>query len=381
MPDYEKECLEFLKLKASGSKITQPEYCKQRSAETGSLISASGFSLKLREIKNRGRKGKKRKPVRSKARPKKKAVAKAPSPQKAKQAKPKPEMAKPKPKKKISAKAVVESLKAEGIPVVQANEKECHPESMIIGNCKYDWVGMRREFMIGPWHTVAEYARYKGLNEKATQLRKKMGGWKSEKAMLGRRANEIVEKTLSDDQAALKVRKIYDEIRGIYWKIIDGATSAADAIKAWQPLNSPYSCSTAAQFFKILHETLKDMAPTIQGLENLTVINDIFNRLKTGKIDVAESAVEFTMLGVQLPDVIKIMLAKGIGEDVPEDGGELVTNEKIMEKRMALLAEVENQRIEFVEVRTREVNELKEELKDIDSFEKQKEVDDDADSE
>jgi hypothetical protein len=240
----------------------------------------------------------------------------------------------------------------------------------------YDWESMKAAFLSGSWRTVSEFGRTIGVKPRSAQFLSMTAGWTAQKKQLRKQVTTRTAELLVETRAAEKVRDLFLEFKVLQWQFFDGIKMAADSIKKWKPLETPFSSLTAATFFKTSQEVLEKLVPSLRGLEKLEVVNDIFTRLGAGKIDVAESAIEFAVLGVQLPDVVKIMLTRNIGEEVQNDGGELVSNETILERRRQREAEIEKQRVEFVPKRTKEVNELKEELKDIDSFEKQKKLTD-----
>jgi len=92
----------------------------------------------------------------------------------------------------------------------------------------------------------------------------------------------------------------------------------------------------------------------------------IIGRIKSGELTVREAGYEFAILGLPLPEVIKIELAKQEPEN--PDPGKSLTPEELDRKYREALAKVDEEKKTFVPERKAEVAELKEKMKGVESF-------------
>lgn len=93
----------------------------------------------------------------------------------------------------------------------------------------YDWEELKREFMIGNYKTLKEFAQEKGVNYGV--LRNKARDWLKEKEAIDREKNQqILEKTLqrqietAADRNALHV-EIWDKFLMLVWNVLNDEKS------------------------------------------------------------------------------------------------------------------------------------------------------------
>ena len=65
----------------------------------------------------------------------------------------------------------------------------------------YDWSALKTEFLKGPWLTLADFQRYKGMARSNAYSRTKMEGWLQEKENIKKKALEKATKDLVEDEA------------------------------------------------------------------------------------------------------------------------------------------------------------------------------------
>jgi len=65
----------------------------------------------------------------------------------------------------------------------------------------YDWTALKTEFLKGPWLTLADFQRYKGMTRTNNIFRIKMKGWLEEKENIKKKALEKATKDLVEDEA------------------------------------------------------------------------------------------------------------------------------------------------------------------------------------
>ena len=98
-------------------------------------------------------------------------------------------------------------------------------------------------------------------------------------------------------------------------------------------------------------------------------IREIISKLQEGEISASFAALEFTGLGLEVPDSVRLLLQKEILEppDVTQGGFSPITEQEMMERVNRRKNEVGEQ-VENLSQREAEIRELKEEMKNTDSF-------------
>jgi len=306
--DYQTECILYLKLKAAGKKISQAAFCEKRSKELGCTVSLAYFKKKMsNDISRQCGRDPKRYPA--------------------------------------------AGSKTKGR--------------------RHDYEGLRLEFLAGSWRTIASFCRDKGISEKSTAFRVKTKGWLKEKRAIQLQADEAAVQTLTKLGVGKRIRNVVATVCALEWSLLDIAQKLIESQPNWKPIESTSAAHDGALFVKDLHAALKDITPFLQGLDRYEEMNKVFDRLKTGEIDVAQAIMKLLQMGVEVPKSLQIMLARGIADEPPPDDGEIISTEKILERRQQMLREIEIQRTEFVSVRTREVAEMKAGMAGRDSFAEQ----------
>jgi hypothetical protein len=95
---------------------------------------------------------------------------------------------------------------------------------------------------------------------------------------------------------------------------------------------------------------------------------EILSRALSEEISPREAAYQITMLGLPLPEVLKIELSKIQPEPPPPDLPEQVKDEELERLYRAQMSKIKEQEEKWVPERNIEVKQLKEELKDVESF-------------
>lgn len=96
---------------------------------------------------------------------------------------------------------------------------------------------------------------------------------------------------------------------------------------------------------------------------------NIIEKVQKGELTVIEAGYEFAKLGLPLPEVLKIQLTR-VKDQGGEDPGDYtpISEEELERRATERLAAIQKQRDEFLPERRAEVAEIKERLKDQDSF-------------
>ena len=95
---------------------------------------------------------------------------------------------------------------------------------------------------------------------------------------------------------------------------------------------------------------------------------EILSRALSEEISPREAAYQITMLGLPLPEVLKIELSKIQPEPPPPDLPPSVSDEELETQYQKKMTEIKKQEENWVPERQEDVSQLKEELKDVESF-------------
>ncbi len=326
--NYKIEALAFLELKKAGKKITIKTYVEKRAADTGYPVSFQYFKKTLGQVKPKNNPRSGHAPVSD----------------------PKP----PGAKAKTRAKAT-------------SIENDPH------------WPAIRDAFFRWEFQSLADVARHIGRRPDDRIFKRATAGWAELRNETEKAAFPLTVDALAKERAVQKVQDLYAQILAAHYRLADFVTGIADKCEDKLTddvvFKTPWHTQMAIQTAIDLHKAMEKIVPAIKGLESLKAVHQVFDDLADGKIDVVRAAFDLAKLGVVMPKPIEILLTKHKADELPpEEGDWIVTDEAIMRRRAELLAEIETERVEFVNERKRIVAELK--SKTADSFKAQRESDD-----
>jgi len=95
---------------------------------------------------------------------------------------------------------------------------------------------------------------------------------------------------------------------------------------------------------------------------------EIMDKLLSGQIDVTAAALTFTREGIVLPEALKLLLSKTTPPDPPLELPTEISEEELERKYLEGLQRAQHQEEVFVPARRAEIQKLKDELRDADSF-------------
>lgn len=307
--EYKTECLAYLKLKDAGKKVTIRAYCERRSQELKKTVSFAYFKKVLGQIKQKGDPG--RKPANG------------------------------------------------GGHNVPPGDNEPAP----------NWPAIRDAYLAWKFASLAEVSRYVGMHHRSKAFRNATAGWKAARDAAERPGLPITIEALAKQRAADKARGLCAEILAIHYNLLDLLGEVSKGYKKWEDAHkSPWFSREAVRFVIDMQTALEKLLPNVQGLQKLKQVQQIFQGLKAGGMDINQAAIEFAMLGVDMPKPLEIMLTNYQPEDEPLNDGEEITDEMIMKRRARLMMEIEEERTGFVTERKQVVAEMKKEMAGSDSF-------------
>lgn len=114
--------------------------------------------------------------------------------------------------------------------------------------------------------------------------------------------------------------------------------------------------------------TCREIMPFISELKDRTGVEDVINRLMNREIDVTQAALELSQLGVNLPEAIKIMLAKVPPVVIAQNFKAPLDDDELDQRALEVLQQVKWQYECFLPQRRQEVIELKKEMKGAETF-------------
>jgi hypothetical protein len=307
--DYYSEALAFLKLKAGGTKTTQEAYCSRRAAETGFDVSFQYFKKTLAKIRR------------------------------------------------------------ERNPRLRTAKTQAGPETPLKSATVFlsdpAWPELHDAYVCGKFRSLSAVAARVGTTVDSRGFKEATRGWAKERRELAPAVQTKTAEQLTRAGAVAKVRDLYAEALAAHYALLDIIFDSAEHCRErWtDPDKSPWHTQMAAQAALDLAKAMEKILPAIKGLENLKAIHKIFDNLSAGG-DIVTAALDLARLGVAMPKPIEILLARHKPDETPPDDGETVTDEAIMKRRAELLAQIENERVDFVPERKRMVAKLKAETAD-----------------
>lgn len=167
--DYKNEVHLFEKVRQKGQKITQLEFCRQRSKELGTSVNPKYFNKVLGQ-------------------------------QKAKRS--------TNPKSQKSAKSSTTSKSR-------------------------DWDALKTQFMLGKFSTISDLARHCGLHPSSSFFRKKTAGWADERAKIEQTANQVAADLLAESQAMAKIRTVHVDALAAHLQLFELMGQLSAQSKDW----------------------------------------------------------------------------------------------------------------------------------------------------
>ncbi|MFH1984796.1 MAG: hypothetical protein ABIL58_23390 [Pseudomonadota bacterium] len=228
------------------------------------------------------------------------------------------------------------------------------------GDTTPDWPKIKESYLSWKFASLAEVARHVGLHWSAKEFRAATAGWKTTRDAAEKPSMVVAVDQLAKERGAQRVRDIYAEALVIHYRMMDILEKTSKCRNEWKaPDASPWHSQMAVTMVIDMTKALERILPAIRGLESLGCVHEIFDRVIDGTKDVTTAALELAKLGIAMPKPIEIMLSKQKVEETPPPAGDEITTEKIMQRRLEILAEIDTERVEFVRERKRLVAELK----------------------
>ena len=221
------------------------------------------------------------------------------------------------------------------------------------GRKSYNWNALKADFLSNDYDSLADFARKHGMNYNTNSFRKGTEGWLEQKGKIEVAAeaevlNKIQGVTVAKAHACFL--KQLDDAMNHLERASELGYMVGNNVQ--YPLDWKFFITTIGDFLKVQKEYL----PWIQKLIGSRESVNILKQLKSGEISVHDAAYEFEILGIDIPKTLEIELKKG--EDVSDEGENLLTDEELEEEYNAMIAEVDRQKAALPE-RKAEIEQLK----------------------
>jgi hypothetical protein len=253
--------------------------------------------------------------------------------------------------------------KVKANPPVKSKWKQTHTRK----TRAHDWPAYRIEFLEGPYENLSEFARAKGLNRSASNFLKKTKGWLQEKAKIEAKQREAEAEAIAEWAKKERFGQVHGRFLAAFYNCLDGYEGIQKFLKSEKD-HGPRDHKDTAGALRTIQAGLKELFPMIMDFEETENSKALIQKLIAGELDVTEVGLRYAEMGGNLPEAVKILLGKVQPEEPEEDEGVIPSDEKLEALYLEGLARIHQQKDDFLPQRQREVEKLKAECKDADSF-------------
>jgi hypothetical protein len=231
------------------------------------------------------------------------------------------------------------------------------------------WESMRLEFLQGDWQTLRDYARHKGLNPATGYFARQTAGWLDEKAQIREQSRAESVAHLADQKGAEAIASLHGRaLIALYQVLGDVEANGPVRNKIHQSIDGPRDNADFLRGVNLALDALLKVLPPIARIEAATATRTILQKVLDQGLDVTDASIRLEMMGVSLPDTLKIMLSKHIIEEPEPPANEIPSDEELERRWREGIHKIKRQEENFVPERQKELEELKEKCRDFDSF-------------
>lgn len=253
---------------------------------------------------------------------------------------------------------------------------------------KHDWDAYRIEYLKGDFKSLSEFLRTKGIKPNTGFVAKQTKTWIEEKAKIQEQKRQKINNQILEEQK----RKRFGELEGRVLARLYAGMDAFETIQRFQARYSMLADEVEAEEddeknkFRIMSlmdpKGLKEFASatkvTVDGVHQLFSMiidfeeaknsKDLLQKLISGEIDVTEAGLKYAAMGGNLPEAVRILLGKVIPEEPEPPQDAFPSDEELNRLYLEGVARINNEIDHFLPERQKEIEQLKESLKDHDSF-------------
>jgi len=231
------------------------------------------------------------------------------------------------------------------------------------------WAIWKQEFLAGDFKTISEFVRTKGLKQGTGFVSRNTRGWLVERGKI-RERNEV------ENLAAITEHEGCKAIAKLHARVLSALYDCLNDLEANGPKRKGLhegidNVRDNADFLRGVStaiDALLKVLPPISKIEGTVAARDILKQLVEGSMDVTQASLTFEELGIDLPQTVRILLAKEEPPE-PDPGSNFVPDDDFLEAAYQEgIARIRQQEEVFLPGRRFEIEQLKIECEDADSF-------------
>lgn len=234
---------------------------------------------------------------------------------------------------------------------------------------KARWESLRLEFLEGDWQTLADFARAKALNSATGYFSKMTRGWLDQRA-------EIEAKTKAENVAAIADSKSVAVIARLHSRILIALYQCLGDLEKNGPVRERLhrgieGVKDNTDFLRgvsVAVDTLLKVLDPIKKIEAATATRALLQKVLDQGLDVTEASIQLEMMGVSIPETLRIMLSKQEPMEPEPPENETPSDDELERRWRDGLKRIEEQESEFLPERQKEIETIKKECQDCDSF-------------
>jgi hypothetical protein len=234
---------------------------------------------------------------------------------------------------------------------------------------KGQWEAWRLEFLGGDYKSVADFLRSKGINRSSGYTSRMTKGWAKEKGEIGAKTQAENVAAIADLRGGEALAQLHGRIlTTLYGCLADLEKNGPKRAALHEGIDSVRDNMDFLRGVSTAIDALLKVLPPISKIEAATATRALLQKVLDQGLDVTEASIQLEMMGVSIPETLRIMLSRQEPPE-PEQGSNFIPDDEYLEQAYrAGIARIAEQQEKFVPERQRQVEEIKAECRDFDSF-------------
>jgi hypothetical protein len=231
------------------------------------------------------------------------------------------------------------------------------------------WAIWKQEFLAGDFKTISEFVRTKGLKPGTGFVSRNTRGWLVERGKIRAQSEAESVAAIADSKGAEAIASLHGRaLIALYQVLGDVEANGPVRNKIHQSIDGPRDNADFLRGVNLALDALLKVLPPIARIEAATATRTILQKVLDQGLDVTDASIRLEMMGVSLPETLKILLAKQEPTQPETPENEIPSDEELEKRWRDGIDKIKNQEETFIPERQREIEELKTECKDADSF-------------
>lgn len=235
---------------------------------------------------------------------------------------------------------------------------------------KATWEAWKLEFLGGDFKSASDFVRSKGLDPGTGYVSRMTRGWSKQLSEIRAKSEAETVAAIADHKGAEAIARLHSRVLlALYQCLGDLEKNGPKRAALHKTIESAKDSLDLTRNVNVVIDGLLKLLPAVSRIEGTVGARDVLRRLAEQKVDVTGAAIAFEQMGVELPQTVKILLAKQEPPEPPEDIANSIPSDEELERRWRDgLTRIAEQEKTFLPERQREIAQLKEECKGFDSF-------------